>query len=682
MTGGADPFRAIHADGWAEPIDVPSLNHEVSDLLLDHIEQVRRAGMDEGAALRSSSVLLLGPAGSGKTHLFARLRKQAGARAAFILSRPEIGVDPSPRQVLASIVDSLRRPVAGEDHKQIDVIVGALLASLEGGRERYPFLFLDDARRMSGEAQRDLRERAVARAEDRFPEISARYLERLLSLPFAGRQDQRALFAWLSGREPSPIELDRLGEGSGLADLDLMPALRTLGVAAAFGAPIVLVFDQLENLVEPGQSTSRIVAHARLLSELRDTVRGLVIVQMALDAEWMTRIHPVLHESDRARLEESVKTLRLPTPAERRALLERWREALPEAERAAPFPYPFSSAEVEGWTRARGMTPRMLMQACGEAYARARSGPDGARAGEPGVVDEPAGAQGPGERLQMQWEQAISRARVEIDEAVQQARGVAGERLQSGLVAAMRLLGHEPGEAASKHAPSFQLRGRLGEREVLVVQHAHPRSLAAAIRAATTLAVERPVILLRERALAIPPTWKEVTGLLSALALTPGAIFLRVDRDDLARLLALTDFLAAARSQDLSDAEGRPIAHAEVWRWAEESLRCAGWAPLVSIVNGADEPPALPARGASPSPPPPIVEPRASVPPLSAKGAAPRVGSGVRTILERLRVVSLDRLVREARSLDPQATRTSVSVELQRIPVRIFGGAIVALEDR
>ena len=54
----------------------------------------------------------------------------------------------------------------------------------------------------------------------------------------------------------------------------------------------------------------------------------------------------------------------------------------------------------------------------------------------------------------------------------------------------------------------------------------------------------------------------------------------------------------------------------------------------------------------------------------------------MRTSLERLRVASLDRLVREAKALDPQATRASVLAELSRIPVKIFGGSIVALEDR
>src|SRR6185503_1682003 len=140
-------------------------------------------------------------------------------------------------------------------------------------------------------------------------------------------------FAWLSGREPSHIELDRVGAPGPLADLEVLPALQTLGVAASFGAPLVLVFDQLENLAEEASKVARILAHARLVSELRDRMHGLVIVQMALDAEWMNRIHPALHASDRDRLEETIKTLSLPTAEERLSLLRRWRDELPPAER-------------------------------------------------------------------------------------------------------------------------------------------------------------------------------------------------------------------------------------------------------------------------------------------------------------------------------------------------------------
>lgn len=657
-----NPFATIHADAWTSDLaDVPSINKGASDLLVQRINEVRGTSARAKAVRSSASVLLLGVAGSGKTHLFARLRKQTGPRAVFVYTRPEIGTDPSLRQVLAAILRSLRRTAvqsaSQEERPQIDVIGGAMLADLGGAKVHFPLSFLDDCRAKSPEEQKALIERAVAQVEARYPEIWPRYLERLLSVLFAGVSDQRALFSWLAGEEPSQLELDRIGERGGLKDLDVLPALRTLGAVASFGAPIVLVFDQLENLAEDEGRTGRILAHARVVSELRDTVRGLVLVQMALMSVWENRFHPVLHVSDRDRLEETVKHLTFPTSEERRQLIELWRAALPEAERALPFPHPFSAADITRWTTQAGITPRMLMQSCGEAYTRLSMPVE--EASEDADVVPPS----PAEPLRAQWDERVVQARAQIDDDAQQERGVSPDTIRGGLIAALELLGVKAGAAVKKDIPSLKLHEGSVQRNVLIAQHAHHRSLAGVIRAATGLANEHPAILLRERAFAIRPTWKEVDRLLDTFLETPGAQFVQIDRDDMARLIALEDLLSAARSQDLCAEDGKPIPYTDVVRWAEKELRCAEWAPIMAALDREGDPPL-------PAPP----HPRA---PTSGRG---RPGL-VREVLERLRVASIDRLVREVRAAEPGVTRAMVITELREMKVDTFGDAIVALEE-
>jgi hypothetical protein len=659
------PFRTIHANAWADPVDVPTLNAAASDLILRRIDEIRRAGRRRVDRLSSACILLLGPAGSGKTHLFARLRKLVRGRAAFIHTRPQIGVEPSPRFVLSSIIESLKQPVSNDDHLQLDVVAGAILAAHEGGdAQHWPLLEVENARNLVDAERRILIDRCVAGVEDRFPDIAPEYLERLLQVPFASRQDRRALLAWLGGREPSAVDLERIGAQGALADLDVMRALATLTVAAAYGAPVVLVFDQLENLAEDGGRTERIHAHARLVSDLRDTVSGLVIVQMALEAEWVTRIHPALQSADRDRLEETVLHLALPTPDERLQLLQRWCEALPEHDRTMPFPHPFRPEDVEAWVKRVGMTPRMLMQAAHEAYLGGEDGP-----GQSAVRADP------GERLQARWEGGLAQARREIDEASRQQRGAPAERLAGGLLAALELSGAVAETVATKSGPLLRVANVADRRashaagaEVVFAQHGHPRSLAAAIRAAASRAGAARVLVMRERALAIPPTWREVEGSLKSLTSQPTTRFLSVNREDVARLLALEWFVTAARSHDLTADDGVAIPQAEVLEWARRTLGCAGWPPISATLGSP-----------SPEPEEPGVEPPRT-PPVAPSGAARAEGTA-HLVLQRLGVASIERVVREAKALDATVTRATAVAELRRLGVRFFGESVVAAKE-
>lgn len=649
------PFDAIHAHAWSETLDVPSLNARVSTRIRSSIDTLRKTEAKALNTPKSTALLLLGPAGSGKTHLFTRLRHQVGCRAIFVHTRPEIGVEPTARHVLAAVIDSLRHGVSGRDERQIDVVVGTMLARSSEAPSHFPLAALEEGRRQTPEMQRETIEKAVAWAEDQSPEVWPGYLSHLLRLPFADDLEQRALWRWLSGREPSQVLLDRLAERTGLRDDDVLPALRTLGVIASFGAPLVLVFDQLENLADDEGKTARISQYARLVSELRDTVPGLVIVQMALDAVWVSRIHPVLQPSMRDRLMEHVEHLDAPTPEERVELVRCWLNGLPPDQRTHPFPHPFTQAQIDTWKNDKGMTPRMLMQTCGEAY---RSQGISASSSGPVCLDE---------RLEDVWQGYLQAARKTIDEALALGQGIAPETIRAGLLAVWQLLGKPSEPTEIDGIPGLVFPGE--ETLVLLVQLAHHRALARALRSAVEHAEKRRVVVLREEALTIPPTWKEVNQRVMELEKTQRSTWLLIDRESLARLLATEKLLTSARSQDVTDANGTAISLDDVFAWARKNLGCSSW-PVVHCVENPKAVhravPDVPVRQENP-----IKGPESS-------GIAEGLAAAE---LRKLKVASIERLVRDARAHDPSITRASVLSELSKMRIRRFGANIVALED-
>lgn len=674
-------FHQLHADPWSTSlVDVPSLNARASDAILAAIDAVRAAALGDAVARQSRSFLIVGPAGAGKTHLFARLRRRAGSRAAFVLLRPELAVDPTPRLVLAHAIDALRRPVPGQDLTQLDVAVGSALSIVKSGHARWPLAALDQLRSSGEPERREALERVVDLFERSHPEVDLDWLARFLELPFAGSADRRAALQWLSGREPDAHQLARLGLREPLPDASVMPALRTLGVVASFGAPLVIVFDQLENLVEEGGATGRIHAHARLYSELHDAVAGLVLVQMALDSEWQARISPALGAAEKSRLEARVLTLDLPDAGQRLALLEAWLAAVGAREQP---PWPFSPAGWARWQGAPGVTPRRLMIAAREAL-------EGDESEKPVDVDASP------ERLEQLWQEQLALARAAIDDAMSAGRPLDAEHLTSGVAAALGLL--DAPFAVGGPRDAQQIRAGEGQRatDLFVVQKAHPRSVAAHLERAREAAARRRVVVVREAARPLPPTWKQASAALEKLVRTSNAIWLELARDEVSRLLALHDLLAAARSQDLAGKDGSPIAELVVRSWAREALGVSGWSVVTALLgvdeaaSGAAVPVPVPhwmdpydETAAAPSTPTPRPAPASRRSSRGSAAAAPDPLEPVAAAIARLRLASVDRVLREARAADPSLSLGAAVERLRALEPRLmwFGRAIVWWED-
>jgi hypothetical protein len=657
---------SLHADPWAEQfVDLPSLNAPVSDAIERSITKSRTVARNEPQALRSSSLVVLGPPGAGKTHLFSRLRRRLGPQAVFVHLRPLVHMEITPRFVLGEVVKQLGYVTHGVSGvPQAHTLVGSLLAHLRGNGVFFPNTFLAECEALSDSEREEQLDAAVEQVLGVWQEADESYLRRLLQVPFAKTAAmQRALLAWLSGRDCDVTQLQRIGATASLGEEMALSALRTLSAVASLGAPIVLVFDQLENLVDAEGPGARLLAYANLTAELVDSMRGLVLVHMALDTEWSRGIEPALNLSQRSRLLMARETLSLPTPKEREELLRIWIERLPD--RPLPYPWPFTESQATRLCQRPGVTPRMLLVECRRAFQGEPIEFDDEA--NPAASTQPAAAGGDAavasQGLSAEWEERLSAARVSVDEAAERRVAIEPSRLADGLLACGQFLDSTE-LSPLKSTDGVQLKLVHGARSdrLAFLHHSHHKSLGSAIAKLTAVAEREAVVVLRERAHDLPPTWKDTLAKRSALLATGRARWIWFERDDAERLLALDSLLQAARSGDLTDNRGAPISAASVSEWVAAELEIPKWT-LVRDVLGEEEE----------EEPEPRATPGVTV-------LEPTTNTAL-ALVRRLRIASLDRVVREVTRLEPNATRASVVAELEAssTEVRWFGRSIIGV---
>jgi hypothetical protein len=202
-----------------------------------------------------------------------------------------------------------------------------------------------------------------------------------------------------------------------------------------------------------------------------------------------------------------------------------------------------------------------------------------------------------------------------------------------------------------------------GVGRVAILHHGHPRTLGSVLKKLTLSAQQEPVVVVRERAHELLPTWKDTVAKRNALLATRRARWVWLDGTDAVTLLALDSLLQGARSGDISDEDGKPLSEADVAAWVSANLNIADLPILRDILSAESSP----STGQ---------EEEAAVESETSTGAGTALG-----VLRRLRVASLDRVVREVMRADPRASRTSVVAELNASSSEIawFGRTIVAV---
>jgi hypothetical protein len=666
----------LTADPWETDLfDVASINAEVSDRIFAELQRVTRETDDTAKTPRASVTIALGTAGAGKTHLFARLRNRVGLAACFVHVRPLFATMPTPRLVLGQILDALGTRSTPNGLSQIDVLAGAALGRALGIGRR-PNVAIDDLR---DAPDRDARLAAAAESLERQVQgLHGPTLRHVLRMPFADGMERQARLRLLEGEELTDEEAASLGMRNEfpvkLPDAHVPRAISTLSRLASLGAPLVVAFDQLENL-DPGGDASRVLAFGHLLAELYDTAPGMVVLLLSLDDLWRHRIAPALPEAVRARIGRETRALRNPTPEEKDALLAGWRERDPSLA-GKPFPAPFSETSWNSWRAETSATPRILLEeldawAAGERSDAPAPGVEGAAGiegieGVDGVAASAAGAAASDVDPAMAVDDALARHIAEAHDEIGRAGAthpVPAERLRAALhqllLLAKASVTSAEGEMEFEHARK--------RRCVVMAQQSHHISLAAALKRA----LDNPAaVAIRETRVPLPESWTVCRKLQSQLAAAGRWRSLEVS--EMAWVLGLHDLVAAGRSGDVVASGGKAVAPGEV------EARCAVLAKEGPLLHSLVAPFARPARGGA----------RATTTKKSATSrgddAAPDAPvTSASMVVARLGVASVDRVLREVRRKQPDATRAGTLAALENDPnVEILGPSMVAWRAR
>ncbi len=667
---------ALTADPWETDLfDVASINAEVSDRIFAELTRVTRETEDVAKTPRASVTIALGTAGAGKTHLFARLRNRVGLAACFVHVRPLFATLPSPRLVLGQILDALGTRSAPNGLTQIDVLAGAALGRALGIGRR-PNVAIDD---LQGAPDRDARLAAAAESLERQVQgLHGPTLRHVLRMPFADGMERQARLRLLEGEELTDEEASSIGMRTEspvrLPDAHVPRAISTLSRLASLGAPLVVAFDQLENL-DPGGDASRVLAFGHLLAELHDTAPGMVVVLLSLDDLWRHRIAPALPEAVRARIGRETRALRNPTPEEKDALLAGWRERDP-ALASLPFPAPFSAQAWSAWRTETSATPRILLEEL-DAWV------EGQRVDPPGtsIAVDPAAAAAAGVAPAVvesatAVDDALARYIAEAHDEIARSgptHPVPAERLRAALhqllLLAKASVTTADGEMQFEHARK--------RRCIVMAQQSHHLSLAAALKRA----LDNPsAVAIRETRVPLPEGWTVCRSLQRDLVIA--GRWRPLDVGEMAWVLGLHDLVAAGRSGDVVEAGGRSIAPEQV------EARCAAIAkegPLLQALLASFTRQGRPgARVASPKKG--AVSRPEALPAADGRGTNASESSAVSAagmVVARLGVASVDRVLREVRRKQPDATRAAMLRSLEADPnVEILGPSMVAWRSR
>jgi hypothetical protein len=387
MTHAGNPFdNGIVSDAWCHPaVDVPTIYGAVSDLCHDLLEDVRRHG-------NRRSLLIHGTAGSGKTHLLARLRATSMTEPEGAPLRQEpppffcyVRLATSPNMIRRHLRACLVRDLLRKDARGTTQLEAIVLASL--AKESGQSFDRDQAAALLRRIQTDAS--GWEELRESFGELATRLsldypLARGLRL-FLLRQRRHEVVQWLEHGELPDEVREQLGfdmpkDDEAAADPERMAEqmVHRLARLVADTRPVVLCFDQIESLQVSPDDRTGFFAFGRLAADLFDQLEPLLLVTCAQSA-LLPQIRQAIARADYHRLAQQERVLEPLTEAQAVALIHARLAASPslrdDPRRQQDPVWPLGPAGLRRFLGEGDRTPRRLIALCRDAFPHAGERP-------------------------------------------------------------------------------------------------------------------------------------------------------------------------------------------------------------------------------------------------------------------------------------------------------------------
>ena len=382
---------------WDHVPDLAEYNQEAYRKIVRALRSLSRTKASDDES-NTQGILILGEAGTGKTHLLMRVARNLSETNHILFVRKPNNEDAVAQHIWANMVSSLTRslPTSGSKRSQLDdllahvftaVLIPEFEQDVQEGKDDQKKRWVVDLKadpynlfKMLGEGEQrqsnmdKIRRRTLRYLLHKHPDVDQRIAHVLITYCFVVREDRkRVLLTWLSGQDVDQAEAKDLGLDASWVKIDetsadvatqqqreeqALRAIRTIGILSTYYQPLILAFDQLEGLRD----------QQRLSQRWGDTVReiftmtpNLLVVTCIFPSLWESWFNRALDRSVTERTAQQTVTLETFGPQHGLNMLAAHMEPSFAKHRLPTNIYPFTEDDVTALC-SKATSPRSFIQ--------------------------------------------------------------------------------------------------------------------------------------------------------------------------------------------------------------------------------------------------------------------------------------------------------------------------------